>query len=116
MLQNKQVRKFVKNTRHRIKLQRILGFIIKFSQDTNGINVFYPDLTDKTKRPQYSLTPSKEDPDSAILTFSGGPPYDVSCSFFKSSDNVLVFTKILKCSNGYLKHRYPRNACARLIE
>jgi len=39
-------------------------------------NIFYPDLIDKTKAPEYSLTPIKEDPEFAVLRFSGGPPYE----------------------------------------
>eukprot|EP00795_Rhopilema_esculentum_P006206 gene6206-11611_t len=39
-------------------------------------NIFYPDLIEKTVAPEYSLTPIKEDPDFAILKFSGGPPYE----------------------------------------
>lgn len=40
-------------------------------------NIFYPDLIDKTKTPQYILTPCDEDDkDFAILRFRAGPPYE----------------------------------------
>ncbi|ELU18660.1 hypothetical protein CAPTEDRAFT_161063 [Capitella teleta] len=39
-------------------------------------NIFYPDLIDKTKTPQYHLTPIKGNTDFAILRFSAGPPYE----------------------------------------
>ncbi|KII69961.1 Cactin [Thelohanellus kitauei] len=39
-------------------------------------NIFYPDLQEKVRRPQYSVAECKEDPESSILTISSGPPYD----------------------------------------
>lgn len=39
-------------------------------------NIFYSDLIDKRKTPQYSLIPCKDDPDFAILKFTSGPPYE----------------------------------------
>eukprot|EP00794_Sanderia_malayensis_P009683 gene9683-10670_t len=39
-------------------------------------NIFYPELIDKTKTPEYTLKPCKDNPDFGILTFSGGPPYE----------------------------------------
>eukprot|EP00547_Thalassionema_nitzschioides_P000114 CAMPEP_0194212902 /NCGR_PEP_ID=MMETSP0156-20130528/13070_1 /TAXON_ID=33649 /ORGANISM="Thalassionema nitzschioides, Strain L26-B" /LENGTH=577 /DNA_ID=CAMNT_0038940803 /DNA_START=39 /DNA_END=1769 /DNA_ORIENTATION=- len=38
-------------------------------------NVFYPDLIDKTKTPQYYLEPT-ESKEFCIIRFSGGPPYE----------------------------------------
>eukprot|EP01041_Mallomonas_annulata_P012922 gene12922-27260_t len=38
-------------------------------------NVFYPDLIDKTKTPQYFVEAS-DDPDFLILRFHAGPPYE----------------------------------------
>ena len=38
-------------------------------------NVFYPDLIDKTKTPQYFLERADRD-DFCILRFSAGPPYE----------------------------------------
>jgi Cactus-binding C-terminus of cactin protein/Conserved mid region of cactin len=38
-------------------------------------NVFYPDLIDKTKTPQYFLEKADSD-DFCIIRFSGGPPYE----------------------------------------
>lgn len=39
-------------------------------------NIFYPDLIDKSKAPQFSITPCKEDKDFCIIRFSSGPPYE----------------------------------------
>ncbi|XP_013403092.1 cactin [Lingula anatina] len=39
-------------------------------------NIFYPDLIDKTKTPQFSLTPCADNKDFATLKFSAGPPYE----------------------------------------
>ncbi|KAJ3052551.1 hypothetical protein HK097_006082 [Rhizophlyctis rosea] len=38
-------------------------------------NIFYPDLLDKTKAPTYKLE-KDADPDTSILRFSAGPPYE----------------------------------------
>ncbi|CAB9505133.1 Conserved mid region of cactin [Seminavis robusta] len=38
-------------------------------------NIFYPDLIDPTKTPQYSLEPADSD-EFCILRFSAGPPYE----------------------------------------
>lgn len=37
-------------------------------------NIFYPDLLDKSKTPQYFLEPA-EDQDFCIIKFKAGPPY-----------------------------------------
>jgi hypothetical protein len=39
-------------------------------------NIFYPDLIDVTKTPSFILTECPGDPESAILRFSAGPPYE----------------------------------------
>lgn len=39
-------------------------------------NIFYPDLIDKAKTPEYTLTPCEENKDFAILKFHAGPPYE----------------------------------------
>ncbi|KAF8771656.1 Cactin like protein [Argiope bruennichi] len=39
-------------------------------------NIFYPDLIDKTKTPEYSLSPCEDNKDFAILKFKAGPPYE----------------------------------------
>ncbi|XP_038068849.1 cactin-like [Patiria miniata] len=39
-------------------------------------NIFYPDLIDKRKTPEYTLTPSPENEDFAVLRFHTGPPYE----------------------------------------
>lgn len=39
-------------------------------------NIFYPDLIDKSKTPEYTITPIPENPDFAILRFHAGPPYE----------------------------------------
>ncbi|XP_013097556.2 splicing factor Cactin [Stomoxys calcitrans] len=39
-------------------------------------NIFYPDLIDKSKTPQYFLTQCEDNPDFAILRFRAGPPYE----------------------------------------
>ena len=41
------------------------------------LQIFYPDLIDKTKAPEYSVIPIDDDPDFSILKFSAGPPYEV---------------------------------------
>jgi len=38
-------------------------------------NIFYPDLIDKTKAPQYHIEPT-DPPDTCILRFHAGPPYE----------------------------------------
>ncbi|XP_041465106.1 cactin-like [Lytechinus variegatus] len=39
-------------------------------------NIFFPDLIDKRKTPEYTLTPIAQTPDFGILTFHAGPPYE----------------------------------------
>lgn len=39
-------------------------------------NIFYPDLIDKTKTPQYSLTPVPGEPGFCILKIMAGAPYE----------------------------------------
>ncbi|KAI0216594.1 Cactin, partial [Lamellibrachia satsuma] len=39
-------------------------------------NIFYPDLIDKLKAPEYTLTPLEGDKDFASLRFTAGPPYE----------------------------------------
>ena len=39
-------------------------------------NIFYPDLIDKSKAPEYTITPCKDDKDFCIIRFSAGPPYE----------------------------------------
>lgn len=40
------------------------------------LNIFYPDLIDKTKTPVYSVTPCKDNKDFSVLRFHAGPPYE----------------------------------------
>ncbi|WVO16315.1 hypothetical protein L204_103990 [Cryptococcus depauperatus] len=39
-------------------------------------NIFYPDLIDKSKAPTYYLKPVPDDPDTQIIVFTAGPPYE----------------------------------------
>ncbi|BFZ01693.1 hypothetical protein BsWGS_04732 [Bradybaena similaris] len=39
-------------------------------------NIFYPDLIDKTKTPEYFVTPLEGSKDFAMLRFHAGPPYE----------------------------------------
>lgn len=39
-------------------------------------NIFYPDLINKSKAPDYTLIPITNDYEFAILRFSAGPPYE----------------------------------------
>ena len=39
-------------------------------------NIFYPDLIDKKKTPEYVLEPT-ENPQFCIIKFKAGPPYEV---------------------------------------
>jgi hypothetical protein len=39
-------------------------------------NIFYPDLIDKTKAPSYRVKTDPEDPDTALIIFTAGPPYE----------------------------------------
>lgn len=39
-------------------------------------NIFYPDLIDKAKTPEYTLTPCEDNKEFAILRFHSGPPYE----------------------------------------
>lgn len=39
-------------------------------------NIFYPDLIDKSRTPEYFLTACTENPDFVILKISAGPPYE----------------------------------------
>eukprot|EP01133_Synstelium_polycarpum_P013668 gene13668-16096_t len=39
-------------------------------------NIFYPDLIDKTKSPQFFIQPSDDGSDTVILRFHAGPPYE----------------------------------------
>ena len=38
--------------------------------------VFYPDLIDKTRAPTYRIQKIPDDPDTVLLVFSAGPPYE----------------------------------------
>lgn len=39
-------------------------------------NIFYPELFDKTKTPQFYLEASSENEDTLIIRFKAGPPYE----------------------------------------
>ncbi|CEH19441.1 Cactin [Ceraceosorus bombacis] len=39
-------------------------------------NIFYPDLIDKSKAPTYRIRKDPNDPDTAIIIFIAGPPYE----------------------------------------
>ena len=39
-------------------------------------NIFYPDLIDKTVTPSYKFVRDKSDPDTCLLVFTAGPPYE----------------------------------------
>ncbi|KAG1465157.1 hypothetical protein G6F56_004940 [Rhizopus delemar] len=39
-------------------------------------NVFYPDLIDKTKAPTYFIEKDPESPDTVLIRFHAGPPYE----------------------------------------
>ncbi|KAK3610182.1 hypothetical protein CHS0354_038818 [Potamilus streckersoni] len=39
-------------------------------------NIFYPDLIDKTKTPEYTVTPLEDNKDFGVLRFHAGPPYE----------------------------------------
>jgi len=39
-------------------------------------NIFYPDLLDKTKPPEFKVTPIPEEPGFGVLTFHAGAPYE----------------------------------------
>jgi hypothetical protein len=44
-------------------------------------NIFFPDLVDSKKTPQYRLEKS-ENPDFVIIRFSSGPPYEVIIQYY----------------------------------
>ena len=54
-----------------------LPLCIYISKRIFVLQIFYPDLIDKTKAPEYSVIPIDDDPDFSILKFSAGPPYEV---------------------------------------
>ncbi|GAA6035978.1 hypothetical protein JCM8097_005196 [Rhodosporidiobolus ruineniae] len=39
-------------------------------------NIFYPDLIDKTKAPQYRIVKNKDNPEICTILFTSGPPYE----------------------------------------
>ncbi|KAM0793586.1 hypothetical protein ACM66B_001020 [Microbotryomycetes sp. NB124-2] len=39
-------------------------------------NIFYPDLIDKSKAPQFRIVRNKKDDETATLLFTAGPPYE----------------------------------------
>ncbi|WVQ99282.1 hypothetical protein IAU59_006414 [Kwoniella sp. CBS 9459] len=39
-------------------------------------NIFYPDLIDKQKAPTYHLKPIPDDPETTMIVFTAGPPYE----------------------------------------
>lgn len=39
-------------------------------------NIFYPDLIDKSKAPTYHIKRIPEDPDTQMIVFTSGPPYE----------------------------------------
>ena len=41
-------------------------------------NIFYPDLIDKTKAPEYQLHQEADDPNFLIIRFKASPPYEVT--------------------------------------
>jgi hypothetical protein len=38
--------------------------------------LFYPDLIDKTKAPQFNIIKDKNNEDTCVLVFKAGPPYE----------------------------------------
>lgn len=80
-------------------------------------NIFYPDLIDKSKAPQFSLTPCKEDKDFCIIRFSAGPPYeDIAFkivnrewnSSHKSGYRCQFINNVLQLWFQFKRYRYRR--------
>lgn len=40
--------------------------------------IFYPDLLNPSKTPEFSVLPCEDNEDFAILRFKAGPPYEVN--------------------------------------
>eukprot|EP01036_Dinobryon_divergens_P042970 gene42970-57142_t len=79
-------------------------------------NVFYPDLIDKTKTPQYFVEAS-DDPDFLILRFHAGPPYeDIAFKIVNREWDVgrktgfkCIFERgVLQFHFNFKRHRYRR--------
>ena len=77
-------------------------------------NIFYPDLYDKQKTPQYELLPT-DNPDYCVIKFKAGPPYkDIAFKilrkewdFSEKSGCETIFTKgILHLYFNFKKPRY----------
>ena len=77
-------------------------------------NIFYPDLYDKQKTPQYELL-TTDNPDYCIIKFKAGPPYkDIAFKilrkewdFSEKSGCETIFTKgILHLYFNFKKPRY----------
>lgn len=79
-------------------------------------NIFYPDLIDKTKTPQYYLERS-DTPNTLIIRFSAGPPYeDIAFKIINREWEMserhgfkCVFDRgVLYLHYSFKKHRYRR--------
>lgn len=79
-------------------------------------NIFYPDLFDKTRTPQFYLEQS-DSPDTLVIRFHAGPPYeDIAFKIINKEWEMIerhgfrnVFDRgVLQLYFNFKKHRYRR--------
>lgn len=80
-------------------------------------NIFYPDLIDKQKTPQYTITPCSDNREFATIKFKAGPPYeDIAFKIvnrewnfsYKSGFRCQFHNNILQLWFHFKRYRYRR--------
>ena len=80
-------------------------------------NIFYPDLIDKSKTPQFKITECPDNRDFSFIRFSAGPPYEDICFkivnrewnySYKSGFRSQFQNNILQLWFHFKRYRYRR--------
>ncbi|XP_054164325.1 splicing factor Cactin-like [Oppia nitens] len=80
-------------------------------------NIFYPDLIDKSKSPQFKITPCSDNKEFGFIRFTAGPPYEDICFkivnrewnySYKSGFRSQFHNNILQLWFHFKRYRYRR--------